>query len=139
MTIKLDIVTVERLVYSKDVDMVVIPGSEGVFGVLPNHAPLLSAMNYGEMIVRRKDEEEQLFAISGGFVEVQPDKVTVLADAAERADEISVERAQSARDRAKGLLEQAKNTNSVDLTRAEASLRRALVRLKIARKRSRHS
>jgi F-type H+-transporting ATPase subunit epsilon len=139
MTIRLDVVTVERLVYSEDVDMVVIPGSEGVFGVLPNHAPLLSAMNYGEMIIRRKEEEEQLFAISGGFVEVQPDKVTVLADAAERADEISIERAQSARDRAKGLLEQARNNNDIDLIRAEASLRRALVRLKIAEKRRRHS
>lgn len=138
MPIKLEIVTVEKLLYSDDVDMVVAPGSEGVMGILPNHAPLLSALNYGELIVRKQDEEEQAFAIGGGFIEVQPTKVTVLADAAERAEEIDEQRAAEARDRAKELLDTS-GLSVDDMIRAEASLRRAMVRLKVARGRSRSS
>ncbi len=136
MPIKLEIVTVERLLYSDDVDMVIAPGSEGVLGILPNHAPLLTALNYGELIVRKQGEEDQSFAIGGGFMEVQPDKVTVLADVAEHADEINIERAQKARERAQGLIE-AGNLSLDDLVKAEAAIRRAMVRLKVAQKQNR--
>lgn len=134
MPITLEIVTVERLLYSDDVDMVVAPGGEGVLGILPNHTPLLTALSHGELIVRKQGEEELSFAISGGYMDVQPHKVTVLADAAERSDEISLERARVARDRAQRLIE-AGGLSLDDLIRAEASLRRALLRLKVGEKR----
>ena len=134
MPTKLEIVTVERLLYEDDVDMVVAPGSEGVLGILPNHAPLLTALTHGELIVRKDGEPEQAFAIGGGYMDVQPNKVTVLADVAERADEINVERAMEARDRAQREIEEG-GLSIDDLLRAEASLRRALLRLKIAEKR----
>lgn len=134
MPINLEIVTVERLLYSDDVDMVVAPGIEGVLGILPNHTPLLTALDHGELIVRKEGEEELSFVVSGGYMDVQPHKVTVLADAAERADEISLERAQEARDRAQRVIE-AGGLSMDDLIRAEAALRRALVRLKVGEKR----
>jgi F-type H+-transporting ATPase subunit epsilon len=134
MSLNLEIVTVERLLYSDDVDMVVAPGIEGVLGILPNHTPLLTALDHGELIVRKEGEEELFFAVSGGYMDVQPHKVTVLADAAERADEISLERAREARDRAQRVIE-AGGLSMDDLIRAEAALRRALVRLKVGQKR----
>lgn len=134
MSINLEIVTVERLLYSDDVDMVVAPGIEGVLGILPNHTPLLTALDHGELIVRKEGEEELFFAVSGGYMDVQPHKVTVLADAAERADEISLERAREARDRAQRMIETG-GLSMDDLIRAEAALRRALVRLKVGQKR----
>lgn len=134
MPINLEIVTVERLLYSDDVDMVVAPGIEGVLGILPDHTPLLTALDHGELIVRKEGEEELSFAVSGGYIDVQPHKVTVLADAAERADEISLERAREARDRAQRIIE-AGGLSMDDLIRAEAALRRALVRLKVGQKR----
>jgi F-type H+-transporting ATPase subunit epsilon len=134
MPINLEIVTVERLLYSDDVDMVVAPGIEGVLGILPDHTPLLTALNHGELIVRKEGEEELSFVVSGGYMDVQPHKVTVLADAAERADEISLERAREARDRAQRVIE-AGGLSMDDLIRAEAALRRALVRLKVGEKR----
>ncbi|RME42277.1 MAG: F0F1 ATP synthase subunit epsilon [Caldilineae bacterium] len=136
MPIQLEIVTVERLLYSDEVDMVIAPGSEGVLGILPHHAPLLTSLNYGELIVRKQGEEDQSFAIGGGFIEVQPDKVTVLADTAERADEINLERAKAARDRAAKLIEEG-GLSMDDLIRAEAAMRRALARIKVAEKRRR--
>ena len=134
MSTKLEIVTVERLLYSDDVDMVVAPGIEGVLGILPNHAPLLTALKYGELIVRKQGEDDQSFAIGGGFMEVVPGKITVLADAAERADEINLDRAKAARERAQGLLDSG-NLTMDELVRVEASIRRAMVRIKIAEKR----
>ncbi len=134
MPINLEIVTVERLLYSDDVDMVVVPGIEGVMGILPDHTPLLTALDHGELIVRKEGEEELSFAVSGGYMDVQPHKVTVLADAAERADEISLERAREARDRAQRMIE-AGGLSMDDLIRAEAALRRALIRLKVGEKR----
>jgi len=136
MPIQLEIVTVERLLYSDEVDMVIAPGSEGVLGILPHHAPLLTSLNYGELIVRKQGEEDQSFAIGGGFMEVQPDKVTVLADTAEHADEINLERAKAARDRAAKLIEEGALSMD-DLIRAEAAMRRALARIKVAEKRRR--
>jgi F-type H+-transporting ATPase subunit epsilon len=133
MPINLEIVTVERRLYDDDVDMVVAPGSEGVLGILPHHAPLLTSLGFGELIVRKGGQEEA-FAISGGYMDVQPHKVTVLADVAERADEINLDRARAARDRAQKLLDEA-GLSLDDLLRAEAALRRSLLRLKVAEKR----
>ncbi len=134
MSTKLEIVTVERLLYSDDVDMVVAPGIEGVLGILPNHAPLLTALKYGELIVRKQGEDDQSFAIGGGFMEVVPGKITILADVAERAEEINLDRAKDARERAQGLLDSG-NLSMDELVRVEASIRRAMVRIKIAEKR----
>ena len=135
MPLRLDIVTVERLVYSEEVDMVIAPGIEGELGILPRHAPLLTALTYGELRVKRGGEEDS-FAIGGGFLEVQPDQVTVLADAAERAEEIDLERAEAARRRAEEQIEDAARTD-VDFARADAALRRSLVRIKVAEARRR--
>jgi F-type H+-transporting ATPase subunit epsilon len=135
MPLKLDIVTVERLVYSEDVDIIIAPGIEGEMGILPRHAPLLTALTYGELRVKRGDDEES-FAIGGGFMEVQPDQVTVLADTAERAGEIDLERAEAARRRAEERLKVAAD-EKVDFARAEAALRRSLIRIKVAETRRR--
>src|SRR5919201_2363674 len=96
MPIHLDIVTVERVVLSGDVDYVSAPGIDGVLGILPRHEPLLTALTFGELRYK-KDGEERSIAIGGGFMEVRPDKVTVLADAADHADEIDEQRAEEAR------------------------------------------
>jgi F-type H+-transporting ATPase subunit epsilon len=135
MPLKLDIVTVERLVYSQDVDMVIAPGIDGEMGILPRHAPLLTALTYGELRVKRGDDEDS-FAISGGFMEVQPDQVTVLADTAERAGEIDLERAEAARRRAEESLEVVAD-EKVDFAKAEAALRRSMIRIKVAEARRR--
>jgi F-type H+-transporting ATPase subunit epsilon len=135
MPLRVDIVTVERVVYSEDVDIVIAPGVEGELGILPRHAPLLTALTYGELRVRRGDEELS-FAIGGGFMEVQPKVVTVLADTAERAEEIDLDRAQEARRRAEERLRQ-RIEDQVDFTRAYTALRRAATRIKVAERRRR--
>jgi F-type H+-transporting ATPase subunit epsilon len=133
MPIKLEIVTVERKLYEDDVDMVVAPGSEGVLGILPHHTPLLTSLTFGELVARKGDREEA-FAIGGGYMDVQPDKVTVLADVAEQADEINVERARAARHRALQQIE-AGDLSMDDMIRAEAAMRRAMIRLKVGERR----
>ena len=130
--IRLDIVTAEQLVFSEDVDVVVAPGVEGQLGILPHHAPLMTTLPPGELRVRWGGEEFSL-AISGGFLEVRPDRVIVLADAAERAEEINVARAEEAKRRAQEELSH--HAPAVDAARAEAALRRSLIRLKVAEKR----
>jgi len=136
MSLRLEVVTVERIVYAADdVDMVVAPGSEGQLGILPHHAPLLTALIYGELRAKRGDAEES-FAISGGFMEVQPDRVTVLADTAERAEEIDLERAEVARRRAEDRL-RARLQGGIDFGRAEFALHRSLARIKVAETRRR--
>jgi F-type H+-transporting ATPase subunit epsilon len=132
MPIRCEIVTQERLVFSEDVDMVTAPGAEGELGILPHHAPLLTAMAPGELRIKRAGREEY-FAISGGFMEVQPGKVTILADAAERSDEIDERRADAARHSAEELLRQHVPDQSTAAA-IEASLRRAQARLKVARR-----
>jgi F-type H+-transporting ATPase subunit epsilon len=134
MPIHLEIVTIERKVYSEDVDMVIAPGSEGELGILPNHTPLLTRLNEGVLRVKRGGEEE-VFAIGGGLMEVLPAKVIVLADAAERSDEIDVARAETARQRAEELIKQ--RPAGVELGAALAALRRSQVRLKVAQRRRR--
>lgn len=126
---RLEIVTPERKVYTEDVRMVVLPGSEGEFGVLPDHAALVSALKIGVIRVHR-DGKVTRIAVSGGFVEVRDSKVTVLANAAEREDQIDVARAQAAKERAEQRL--AAPGPDVDVLRAEAALKRALNRLKVA-------
>ena len=131
--IRLDIVTAEREVYAEDVDVVIAPGVEGQLGILPHHAPLMTTLQAGELRVRKGGEEVSM-AISGGFIEVRPDKVVVLADTAERAEEIDVARAEEAKQRARERLSE-KQVIGADEARVEASLRRALIRLKVAEKR----
>jgi F-type H+-transporting ATPase subunit epsilon len=132
--IKIDIVTAEKLVYSDQVDMVIAPGIEGELGILPHHTPLMTLLKPGELRVK-KGNEELVLAVSGGFSEVRPDHIIVLADAAERAEEIDVARAEAARKRAQERLQQ--GGVEVDKARAEASLRRAIARLDVAERRTR--
>jgi F-type H+-transporting ATPase subunit epsilon len=133
MTIRCEIVSQYRLVFEGDVDMVIVPGTEGEMGILPKHAPLLSTLNFGILRVRTKDEEE-VFAVSGGVVEVQPDIVTVLADAAENVEEIDVARAEEARKRAEEYLKAGPPPDSDAYNAVEAALRRSNLRLEAARR-----
>ncbi len=132
--IKLDIVTAERVVFSEDVDVVVAPGVEGQLGILPHHTPLMTMLQPGELRVK-KGGEEFFLAISGGFLEVRPDRVIVLADAAERVEEIDVARAEEAKRRAEERLSQ--RAPDLDVARVEAGLRRALARLEVVQRRKR--
>jgi F-type H+-transporting ATPase subunit epsilon len=133
-TFKLEIVTAERMVFSDDVSAVIAWGVEGQLGILPHHAPLMTMLQPGDILIR-KDKEEEFFAISGGFLEVRPDKVIVLADACERADEIDIARAEEAKKRAQETMKAA--PLSADAAAAEASLRRSLARLKVAERKRR--
>jgi F-type H+-transporting ATPase subunit epsilon len=136
MSLKLNIMTPERRVYVEDVDMVIVPGIEGQLGILPHHAPLLIALTHGELRVKRGDEEES-FAISGGYMEVQRDRVTVLANTAEHVEEIDAERAEAARRRAEARLHDRTTQEEVDFARAEAALCRAMTRINVAKLRRR--
>lgn len=133
MSIHLDIVTLERVVVSEDVDYVSAPGIDGVLGIMPRHEPLLTALSIGELRYR-KGEQEYSFAIGGGFMEVRPDKITVLADVAESADEIDEQRAEAARKRAQELMAQKIPVSDPQFLLIEQSLRRAELRLKVARR-----
>jgi F-type H+-transporting ATPase subunit epsilon len=129
MPIHLEIVTAERVVLSDDVDQVNVPTKDGRVGILPRHAPLLTVLDVGELDIIKGDVRTP-FAVSGGFMEVLPNRVTILADTAERADEIDEERAEEARRRAEEQIAQRRSDQ--DLALAEAELRRALIRLKVA-------
>ena len=133
--IRLDIVSAERVVFSGDVDVVVAPGVEGQLGILPHHTPLMTTLQAGELRTRKGGEEFSL-AISGGFLEVRPDRVIVLADAAERAEEIDVARAEEAKRRAQERLSD-RHAAGLDTARTEAALRRSLARLKVVEARRR--
>jgi F-type H+-transporting ATPase subunit epsilon len=131
-TIHLDIVTLERVVVSQDVDYVSAPGIDGVLGILPRHEPLLTALTFGELRYK-KGGEEFSFAIGGGFMEVRPDKVTVLADSADHPEEIDEAAAEEARKRARELLAQ-KPESDAEAALLEHALRRAELQLRVARK-----
>ncbi|MEE9198568.1 MAG: F0F1 ATP synthase subunit epsilon [Dehalococcoidia bacterium] len=133
-TLKLEIVTAERVVYSDEVDMVIAPGIMGELGILPRHAPLLTALQSGELRIRKGGEEISM-SVTGGFLEVFQDKLTILADAAERAEEIDIERAQEAMKRAEEKLRT--RTADMDLAKALVALRRSRIRLKVAERRRR--
>jgi F-type H+-transporting ATPase subunit epsilon len=125
----LRIVTPERAVIEEQVDEVEVPGAEGYFGVLPGHTPMLASLSVGELWFRKGQERTYLF-VSGGFAEVQPDAVTILASEAERAAEIDVARAQAARDQADARL--SRPTVDLDVDAARLSLQKAVVRLQVA-------
>ncbi len=131
-TTHLNIITAERIIISEDVDIVVAPGTMGELGILPRHAPLVTGLNPGVLRFRKGGEAVEM-CITGGFMEVLPTRVIVLADAAERAEEIDVARAEAARERA--LERVSEKSEAVDTARARAALIRATVRLKVARKR----
>jgi F-type H+-transporting ATPase subunit epsilon len=131
MPIFCEIVSQDRRVFSGEVDMVVAPGADGVMGILPHHSPLFSTLKVGELKVRLGGTEE-IFAVSGGLIEVRPDRIIVLADAAERADEIDVARAEEARRRAEAQLAAAPAQNSEAHLAALAALRRSSLRLTVA-------
>jgi F-type H+-transporting ATPase subunit epsilon len=135
MPIKLEIVTPERLVFDETVDGVTLPGSEGELGVLPHHAPLVSTLGVGELHIRSGGSEDW-FAIVGGFVQVLPDKVVVMAATADLASEIDLEKAQAARQDAERALESGYN-EGVDLSAARAALQAALLRERVAQRRHR--
>ncbi len=134
MPLNLQIVTAERLVFNEDVDIVTLPGTEGMMGILPRHAPLLSGLKAGELKIRRGGEET-FIAIGGGFVEVLNNKVVVLADSAERSEEIDLERAENARKRAEQALQNRGNLSEEQLAAAEGALRLAMVRIDVVRRR----
>ena len=135
MTIQLEIVTPERLAYSDTVDGVVLPGSEGELGVLPHHAPLVSTLGIGELRIRKGGQEES-FAIVGGFLQVRPDKVVVMAETADMSSEIDLEKAQEARREAERALETGYQEGA-DLSAARAQLQQALLRIRVAERRHR--
>jgi F-type H+-transporting ATPase subunit epsilon len=129
-----EMVTAEGRVLSEDADFIRVPGVAGELGVLPHHIPLMTPLRTGEVLVRNDNHEEFLF-VAGGFLEVLPDKVVILADAAERAEEIDEARAEEARRRAQQLMEQ--RPTDLDVAAAAAALERALFRLRIAELRKR--
>jgi F-type H+-transporting ATPase subunit epsilon len=135
MPLLLEIVTPERLAYADEVDAVFCPGIEGELGVLPHHAPLLSMLGIGELRIR-KGTQEEFFAIAGGFVQVRPDKVVVMAELADLSSEIDLEAAEEARNEAQRAIQQGFE-EPADLARARASMERALLRIRVAERRHR--
>ncbi|HEY2916096.1 MAG TPA: F0F1 ATP synthase subunit epsilon [Candidatus Limnocylindrales bacterium] len=135
MPLQLEIVTPERLAYSESVDEVVVPGSEGELGILPHHAPLLAMLGVGELRIKKAGAEES-FAIAGGFVQVRPDKVVVMAEMADMASDIDLERAHEARREAERALETG-YVEGADLVAARAALQQALLRIRVAERRHR--
>ena len=133
MPIRCEIVSQDRMVFEGDVDIVVAPSTEGEMGILPNHAPLLATLGFGLIKVRYNDDEE-IFTVAGGVIEVQPDIITVLADAAENVGEIDIARAEAARQRAEKYLEEGVPKDSDAYLKMEAALRRSKLRLDAVRR-----
>lgn len=128
MPIRCEIVSQDRMVFEGDVDIVVLPGAAGEMGVLPHHVPLLTTLKYGYIKIRANNHE-QIFTVAGGVAEIQPDIVTVLADAAENVAEIDAVRAEAARKRAEDALKKIKPEDLDAYTNFEAALRRSNLRL----------
>jgi len=133
MSIRCEIVSQDRVVFQGDADMVILPGSGGEMGVLPHHAPVLTTLKFGVIRVRRGGTD-LVFAVAGGVAEVQPDLITVLADAAENVEEIDVHRAEFARKRAEEALTKGVPQQSDALLSIEAALRRSNLRLDVVRR-----
>ena len=133
MPIRCEIVSQDRMVYEGDVDIVVLPGTDGEMGILPHHAPLLTTLKFG-LIKVRTSNGEQVFTVAGGVAEIQPSIVTVLADAAENVQEIDVARAEAARQRAADALASVKNEDVDAYLALEAALRRSNLRLDAAKR-----
>ncbi len=134
MPIQCDIVTQERTVFSQQVASVSLPGMEGRMGVLPNHSALLTTLRFGDVWIRHTDGAEEHFAIGGGYAEVQPDKVIILADSAEHAEEIDLERAERARERAQQVMKEGTVDDPDKYAQIQASLMRAQIRLDVGRR-----
>jgi F-type H+-transporting ATPase subunit epsilon len=133
MPIRCEIVSQDRQVFSGDADMVVVPGSQGEMGILPNHAPLLSTLKFGILRVRYKGQE-QIFTVAGGVIEVQPDLITIMADAAENVQEIDISRAEAAKRRAEEILKQGPPPDSDAYLKIETALRRSNLRLEAVKR-----
>jgi F-type H+-transporting ATPase subunit epsilon len=140
MPLTVEIVTIERVVrVEENVEVLVAPGSEGQLAILPRHAALMTTLDFGELIFRRGTQEES-FAIAGGFMEVRNDRVSILADQAESAEEIDLDRARAARARAEERLRELQrggSSSDADLARVQASLQKSLLRLRVAERRRR--
>lgn len=128
MPIQCDIVSQDRMVYSGEAEMVIIPGSEGVMGILPNHSPVLTTFNFGIITVITK-RDRNYFTVAGGIAEVQPNLITVLADAAENVDELDESRAELAKERAENLLKETSTGDYGELDALKNALRRSTFRL----------
>jgi F-type H+-transporting ATPase subunit epsilon len=133
MTIRCEIVSQDRTVFQGDVDIVILPGAAGEMGILPNHAPVLTILKYGVIKIRRQGTEE-LFAVAGGMAEVQPEIVTILADAAENIQEIDITRALAAKKRAEDALAKLPPEDHDAYLTMEAALRRSNLRLDVVRR-----
>jgi F-type H+-transporting ATPase subunit epsilon len=133
MPIRCEIVSQDRLVFEGDVDIVVAPGADGEMGILPNHAPLLTTLQYGILKLRYQRREEQ-FTIAGGVMEVQPEIVTILADAAENVQEIDIARAEAAKRRIEDILKQGVPPDTDTYLAMEAALKRSTLRLEAVQK-----
>lgn len=133
MPIHCEIVSQDRFVYQGDADMVVLPGAAGEMGILPNHSPLLTVLKFGVVRVREKGQD-LFFAVAGGFAEVQPDQVTVLADAAENVQEIDEQRADAARRRAEQILKERVGEDPDTYLKIQSALRRSNLRLDAVRR-----
>jgi F-type H+-transporting ATPase subunit epsilon len=133
MTIRCEIVSQDRIVYQNDVDMVVLPGSSGQMGILPHHSPLLTVLNFGIITVKVNGSEEN-FTVAGGIAEVQPDQVTVLADAAENVKEIDEERALKAQQRAEERLKETIAEDTDRYLKTMTALKKSNLRLQAVKK-----
>jgi F-type H+-transporting ATPase subunit epsilon len=138
MPIKCDIVSQDRMVFSGDAEMVILPGSEGVMGILPNHSPVLTTFNFGIITVVTK-KDRNYFTVAGGIAEVQPDLITVLADAAENVEELDESRAEKAKERAESILKESRPEDDSELDALRNALRRSTFRLEAIKRFKRSS
>lgn len=136
MTFQLDVITPEKVVFTGEVNEVVVPTKEGQIGILPNHTSLLAQLSHGELIIKIGTHDEY-FAIEGGFVDVEHNRVSIIADYAVRSQDIEIAQAEAAIERAKQKVEE--RTSQKDFVDAQAQLRRALMELKIAEQRKARS
>ena len=131
-TVRFEFIAQERIILQEDVNMVIAPGASGVLGILPRHAPLMALIVPGEVVVKKEGQEDRYFAVGSGFMEVRPDKVILLARSGEAAEEIDIERAREARQRAEELLALGEVDSEERRRSMEQALRRSKVRLKVA-------
>ena len=132
MTIHVDVVSADREIYSGKSEMVIAPAVEGEVGIMPGHSPLVTRLTPGEVRVQHEGKDEEVLFVSGGFLEVQPSVVTILADTAERAPDIDAAEAEAAKRRAEQALEE--QTSDMELARAKAELMEATARLRVYRR-----
>ena len=132
-TFLLEIVTPERKVYAEQVNMVSVKGVEGELGILPNHIPLVTPLKIAPITVKKQGSKDEIIAVNGGFMEVRKDKVVILAESAELPEQIDIDRAKAAKERAEKRLAETKQDN-VDFKRAEAALQRAVNRINVSGK-----